>query len=176
MNGLIHYYYGYGKGKTTAALGLMSRALGQGLRVCLVQFLKDMDTGEVRFLQRNNVPVLRNQAVAGSGMFADDMTPEQRAAICAQHDGHLRQAWEMARRGALDLLVLDEVGDALQLGLLEEALLLEGLDGKPEGLEVVMTGHKTDARLVERADYVTEMKKHKHPFDAGVVGRRGVEF
>lgn len=173
--GLIHFYYGDGKGKTTTALGLAVRAAGCGKSVVIVQFLKDWKCGELDSLTHlRNVTVFRGKS--SGGVFIRDMTEEEIAATRAIHDENLGKALELQRNGHCDMLILDEAVDAYQLGVLD-ALLFEGLiDNKPESLELVITGHHPDPRLLERADYVTEMVKRKHPYDRGIAARRGIEF
>jgi cob(I)alamin adenosyltransferase len=173
--GLIHYYYGYGKGKTTAALGLAMRAAGCGCKVVLVHFLKDWNCGELdSFKLLPNVTVLLGKATGS--VFVRDMTDEQKAETKAIHDENLRKALELQINGQCDLLVLDEASDAYMLGVLDSGLLRDLLDNKPETMELVVTGHDPEPMLLERADYVTEMVKHKHPYDKGVESRRGIEF
>jgi len=172
--GLVHVYYGNGKGKTTAALGLCVRACGCGKKAVIVQFLKSSPTGEVQSLAcLDNVTLLRGK---GAGLFVSQMTEEQKAETRRIHGENLQKAVEMARRGDCDLLVLDEAMDALQLGVLEEGLVRDLLDNKPRELEVVITGHKPIDWVLEKADYITEMVKIRHPYDRGVPARRGIEF
>lgn len=172
--GLVHLYYGDGKGKTTAALGQALRALGYGRRVVLVQFLKNTPCGELTALQcLDRITVLRGKAGAH---FTFAMTEDERRQTRAIHEGNLTQALALVKAGQCELLILDEVTDALQAGLLDEALLREAVLEKPPALELVLTGHRPDDWLLEAADYVTEMKKHRHPFDRGVPAREGVEF
>lgn len=172
--GRVHFYYGDGKGKTTAALGLALRALGCGRRVVLVQFLKNTPCGELIALQyHENVTVLRGKAGAH---FTFAMTEDERRQTKAIHEENFARAMARVQSGACDLLVLDEVTDALQTGLLDENLLRTAVCEKPCELELVLTGHRPIDWIVEAADYVTEMKKHKHPFDCGVPAREGVEF
>ena len=174
MQGLTHIYYGNGKGKTTAALGLALRAAGCGRRVVFVQFLKDWNCGELPSLERLGITVLRGQAPGG--VFAHEMTDEQKAETTAIHNANLKQALKLQEQGECDLLVLDEALDAHSLGLLDSALFEGLLTDKPAELELVITGHKPDQRHLEFADYVTEMVKRRHPYDKGVNARRGVEF
>lgn len=172
--GLVHLYYGDGKGKTTAALGLALRALGCGRQVVLVQFLKNTPCGELTALKRHdNITVLRGKAGAH---FTFTMTEEERRQTKAIHKDNFVQAMARVQSGKCDLLILDEVTDALQADLLDESLLREAVLKKPDELELVITGHQAVDWLVQAADYVTEMKKHKHPFDRGVPAREGVEF
>ena len=130
--GLVHVYTGAGKGKTTAALGLLLRAAGRGIPAVLVQFLKGGQSGELAALERlPGVTVLRGKS--GSA-FAAAMSPEDRAATRALHDSSLREAVRLARSGACGLLVLDEVMAALKHGLLDEGLLRQLLEQGDWGL------------------------------------------
>jgi cob(I)alamin adenosyltransferase len=172
--GLIHLYYGYGKGKTTAALGLALRSAGCGKKVVIVQFLKDSNTGELNCLKLlPNVTILRGTAAK---VFVRDMTPEQLEETKRIQNSNLMKAVEIVKSGDCDLLILDEALDAYQLSLLDSALLSDLLYNKPEALELVITGHKPDDGIIARADYVTEMVKIKHPYDRGIKGRKGIEF
>ena len=173
--GLTHFYYGDGKGKTTAALGMAIRASGCGKKVIVVHFLKDWKCGEICSLEyMPNVTVFSGN-MSGC-LFVHEMSDVEKAAVKAIHDDNLLKALNLQKCGQCDLLVLDEAVDAYQLGVLDEALFEELVDNKPESLELVITGHSPDKRLLERADYVTEMVKHKHPYDKGITARRGVEF
>ena len=173
--GLTHIYYGDGKGKTTAALGLALRAAGCGKAVVIVQFLKDWNCGELSSLALlPNVTIFRGKA--SGGVFVRDMSEEQKAETKNIHDDNLRKALELQKNGLCDLLILDEAIDAYKLGVLDAGLFESLLDEKPDALELVVTGHDADARLLEWADYVTEMVKRKHPYDLGVAARRGIEF
>lgn len=168
--GLTHVYYGMGKGKTTAALGLALRALGHGLRVVLVQFLKSTETGELQALAEfPKVTLLRGKAC---GKFVRDMTEAEQEATRACHDQNLAAACATD----CDLLILDEVLDALTLGLLDEDALRTLLSEKRPGRELVLTGHAPIPWVFDYADYITEMKKEKHPYDTGVTAREGIEF
>jgi len=173
--GLIHFYYGDGKGKTTAALGLAIRASGCGKKVVVVQFLKDWKCGELISLELlPNVTVFR--ANMSGCVFIHEMSNDEKDAVRDVHDDKLKKALELQKSGLCDLLILDEALDAYQLGVLDAVLFEELLVSKPEPLELVITGHNPDARLLARADYVTEMIKRKHPYDKGLSARWGVEF
>ena len=172
---LTHIYYGNGKGKTTAALGLALRASGQGKKVVIVQFLKEWKCGELAQLALlPNITVFRGKS--SGGKFVYDMSGEEKLKTKAMHDENLMKALALQRNGMCDLLILDEAIDAYQLEVLDAGLLEGLMEDKPETLELVVTGHKPDDRLLESADYITEMVKHRHPYDAGVAARRGVEF
>lgn len=167
---MIHVYYGNGKGKTTAALGLALRSAGYGRNVVIVQFLKNSSSGELESLEKfPNIKLLRGK----SGGFK--MTETQTAETEAIHNSNLNMAAELVFDGKCSLLVLDEGMDALRKGLLDEELLRRVIFFSPD-TEVVITGHQPVSWLLESADYVTEMVKKKHPFDNGVKARKGIEF
>ena len=171
--GLIHLYCGDGKGKTTAAMGLALRAGGYGLRVGIIQFLKDGDSSELKALETfPSVRILSGKGVDG---FTFQMTQEELEAVRQTHNQHLEQGIAWARKGAIDLLVLDEAVGTDRMGLLDHQLLLSFLREKPEGMEVVLTGRNPSEDLLELADYVSEVKKIKHPFDKGICARDGIE-
>ncbi len=171
--GLTHVYYGNGKGKTTAALGMALRASGQGLKVVIVQFLKNAPTGElVQFSGIPNVRVIRGTA----GGFVRSMSDEQKEITRKMQNDHLKEAMALVKMGQCDMLVLDEVLDAYQLDMLDGDLLREIVCAKPEGLELVITGHEPVDWIMDNADYITEMKKWRHPFDKGVGARKGIEM
>ena len=167
--GLVHLYYGEGKGKTTAAMGLALRALGQGMRVVVVQFLKSGTSGELEPLRRLGAAVHSGKAGA---KFTFQMTGEEKAETAAMHDRMLREA--LAEE--CDLLILDELCAARQTGLLDEALAKRAVLDRPTGREIVITGRLPEAWMLEAADYVTEMRCHRHPYEKGIAARKGIEF
>ena len=174
MKGLIHIYCGDGKGKTTAATGLAVRAAGCGMKVLLVQFLKGQETGELRALAHiPGITVLRGKA---SEKFTFQMDERELQQTYDLNTKNLLTVVEQARAGAYDLLVLDEVMGALSCQLIDEDLLRSLVEQKPERLELVMTGRNPPDWLIEAADYVSEIKKVKHPYDRGVSARRGIEM
>ncbi|HYQ00801.1 MAG TPA: cob(I)yrinic acid a,c-diamide adenosyltransferase [Polyangiaceae bacterium] len=169
--GLLVVYTGHGKGKTTAALGMVFRALGRGLRVTVVQFIKGKwKTGERAFAE--SLPQLRF-LVMGLGFTweSDDISRDKAAA---------RAAWAEARKeirsGERELVVLDELTYAFHYGFLELDEVLETLRSRPAGVHVVVTGRDAPEALLAVADLVTEMKLVKHPFQRGEKARLGVDF
>ena len=175
MKGYTHLYYGNGKGKTTAALGLTLRAAGCGKKVVVVQFLKYWKTGELKSLADvPNVTVICGKS--DNSKFIFEMDDKEKAEARARHDKDLQKAIELQKSGACDVLVLDEVVEAYQLGVLSSELFESLLHSKPETLELVMTGHEPNSEIIKYADYVTEMVKHKHPYDSGIGARKGIEF
>ena len=171
---MIHVYHGDGKGKTTAAMGLALRMLAAGRRVVVVQFLKDGESGEVRLLAEHfGVPVFAGKA---SDKFTWSMTSEELAATRELHDGNLASALAELEGAQEGLLVLDEALDALSKGLVDEALVDRALDMSARGVEVALTGRAPSRKIVEKADYITEMRCEKHPYAQGIGSREGVEY
>ena len=167
-------YYGDGKGKTTAAMGLALRMLAAGGRVVIVQFLKDGGSGEVRMLSsRLGVPAF---ACAPMGKFTWEMTNEELATVRKAHDENLVAALDEVEALGARLLVLDEVLDALAMGLVDEAAIARALKRGAGELEVVLTGRNPSEDIASHADYLTEMVCKKHPFEQGVPSREGVEY
>lgn len=169
--GLVHVYTGDGKGKTTASVGLAVRAAGSGTRVAFVQFVKGgPESGELASLRSLGVEVVR-PAVHSSGLMTGAATDEDRAAAA--------EALESARSclaGGYGLVVLDEVCVAAAHGLIETGELVEAVHSRARDVEVVLTGRGAPGPLLGIADYITEMRAIRHPFDAGVNARRGIEY
>ncbi|MDL2253901.1 cob(I)yrinic acid a,c-diamide adenosyltransferase [Ruminococcaceae bacterium OttesenSCG-928-I18] len=172
--GFVHVYYGDGKGKTTAAIGLAVRAAGCGRNVLIVQFLKGRPSGEVRVLQGiSGITLLRDDE---NGKFSWTMTDSEQQQARRRNNEMLETAGQKARQAECDLLVLDEALGACSAELLDAQALLCFLRDKPEDLEVVLTGRDPSKELLSLADYATEMRKEKHPYDKGIEAREGVEF
>jgi cob(I)alamin adenosyltransferase len=170
--GLIQVYTGDGKGKTTCALGLAFRAIGQGFRVFMVQFLKSGDTGEVEAARRLAPDfTIHSFGVKGFPKLSDP-DPQTRERV--------REAFTLAREvilaGDHDLVILDEINLSLTYGLVPLPEMLEVLRQRPPHVEVVLTGRAAPPELVECADLVTEMRPVKHYFEAGIKARRGIEW
>lgn len=173
MFGLIHIYCGDGKGKTTAAVGLAVRCAGRGNKVLLVQFLKSRDSGELYSLAKlPDIEVMRGKE---SKKFTFQMNEEEKYALLIEHNKMFEQVLAKIKNGGYSLLILDEVIGALNAKVFEMPKLIEFLRHKPENLEVVLTGRNPAPELVEIADYVSEMRKIKHPMDKGIMAREGIE-
>ena len=173
MFGLIHIYCGDGKGKTTAAVGLAVRCAGRGNKVLLVQFLKSRDSGELYSLAKlPDIEVMRGKE---SKKFTFQMNEEEKHALLIEHNKMFEQVLAKIKNGGYSLLILDEVIGALNAKVFEMPKLIEFLRHKPENLEVVLTGRNPAPELVEIADYVSEMRKVKHPMDKGIMSREGIE-
>ena len=174
--GLVQVYTGDGKGKTTASIGLAIRAMGSGLRVLMVQFIKSArPTGEVMAASGFDpgfriVPTGRGFVGLGARSESDRESSAEAAAEA------LVFAWDCMISGKYDVLILDEINCAVALGLVPAEDVLRMIQEKPEGVELVLTGRSADSRILEAADLVTEMREVKHPFRRGVAARRGIEF
>ena len=169
---MIHIYCGDGKGKTTAALGLICRHVGTGGKAVLAQFLKSLPTGELATLEKLGVPVYRNELPHG---FFPNMNEEMKSRVREMHDQTLAEVTRLARTDACTVLVLDELCAALSLGLIDREKVLSLLDDHGSA-ELVITGRDPEEALTSRADYITEMKLIKHPYDKGMLARKGIEY
>lgn len=170
--GLVHLYCGDGKGKTTASMGLAVRAAGSGKRVLVVQFMKNGNSSELKVLE--TIPGIRCLFCPVQYGFIWNMTEEEKAAMRKDYTALFQQAAGQA--GEVDLLVLDEMMSAYGCGMVDQQAVLALLDAKAQGPEMVLTGRDPAPELIQRADYITEMKKIKHPFDQGMDARKGIEF
>lgn len=170
--GLVQVYTGDGKGKTSAALGLALRAVGRGLKVYVIQFIKGgFDYGELHAVQQ--FANLKLKAF-GRGRFITEKPPKEEDVRLAM------EAFELAEKvvanGEYDIVVLDEVNVALGLKLIDVDDVVRLVKSKPNHVELVLTGRNAPAEIIELADLVTEMKEVKHPFKKGVPPRKGIEY
>lgn len=173
-HGLIHIYCGDGKGKTTAATGLSIRAAGCGLKVLFARFLKNETSGELRIL--DTVPEIEVLHLKKSFGFYNTLSQEEKHLARELYGQLWDTVVQKIETGSYDLLIMDEFMAAYNYGLIGHEKALEFLRCKPAGLEVVLTGRNPSAELIEAADYVSEIKKIKHPFEQNVKARRGIEF
>lgn len=173
--GLVHIYYGDGKGKTSAAMGAALRAMGHKMYVLIVQFMKSGDSGEISQLCKLDHATVLYKKQKGKKKFVSQMTPEERQEYAKGQNNLLSQVMEICQKEEYDMVVMDEVLTAYQMGIIDHENLKELLRSRPSTLEVVMTGHHCPEEIAWFADYVTEMKKHRHPYDRGVKARIGVE-
>jgi cob(I)alamin adenosyltransferase len=173
--GLIIVHTGPGKGKTTAALGTALRAVGQGLKVLMVQFIKgSWHYGELdaaRMLGEDHLRILP----MGRGFVkvgAEKPDPEDVRLV--------QEAWQFAsdkiRSGEFDLVILDEINYAISYKMLDADKVVEALKEKPEMVHVILTGRNAHPAIIECADLVTEMREVKHPYSRGIPAQRGIEY
>ena len=173
--GLIIVHTGPGKGKTTAALGTAFRAVGQGLKVLMVQFIKgswhygELDAARMLDEERFRIlPMGRGFVKVG----AEKPDPEDLRLV--------EEAWQFAgdkiRNGEYDLVILDEINYAISYKMLDPERVVEALKQKPEMVHVILTGRNAHPAIVECADLVTEMREVKHPYQKGMMAQRGIEY
>ena len=170
--GLVQVYTGNGKGKTSAAFGLALRAIGNGLRIFVIQFIKGgLDYGELHVVKF--LPNLELKAF-GRGKFISKTPPEDEDVMLA------REGFDLAKKvvasGEFDIVILDEINVAMHLKLLEVNEVLDMIGGKPTHVELVLTGRNAPSEIIEIADLVTEMREVKHPHALGVQHRKGIEY
>lgn len=169
--GFIHVYTGNGKGKTTAAIGLGIRAIGNGLKVVMIQFMKGRRYSELDGLQN-----IKNFMVVqfGRDEFVSKEKPEQ-IDIDLARKGFI-YAKEVIQKGAYDLVILDEVNVAVDFNLISLKEIIELLENKPVGLELVLTGRYASPEIIKHADIVSEILEIKHPYQKGVQSRKGIDW
>lgn len=173
QTGCIHIYCGDGKGKTTTGMGLCVRAAGYGYRVLIYQFMKNNSTSERKILE--NIPNIRIVDGLECEKFSFQMTEEEKKERKEFYEKQFRMLTKMVCEEAFDVVFFDELIYTIGAELFDENLLLDFLKNKPEQLEVILTGQGPGSRLIEAADYVSEIRKIKHPFDKGMPSRKGIE-
>ena len=168
--GLVHVYTGEGKGKTSAGMGLLIRALGRGLKVKIIQLFK-RDTGEQFFFENSGLKYLQFKPLHP---FFKSYNLEELGGLRKE----FREFWEEATDGLeeYDVVLVDEIGPGIKWGVLGEDLVLELIENKPRNTELILTGRDIPPSVIEKADYVSEIKNIKHPYDKGIQAREGVEF
>jgi cob(I)alamin adenosyltransferase len=173
--GLVVVLTGNGKGKTTSALGMTLRAAGHGMKVCIVHFMKgDMYAGELDGIKRlaPNVEI----HLTGKGFCGIQGNPYPYKEHRANAQDAVRIAREKIASGAYDLVVLDEVNNALKLRLVDLTQVMELVDAKPPLMHLVLTGRDAHPDVIERADTVTEMREIKHAFRKDIEPQKGIDF
>ncbi len=170
-DGLVHLYYGDGKGKTTCCMGLLTRAAGCGKKVLLHQFLKKNNSSERKLIEKfEGVKIIPS-------LFLDkwtfQMNEKEKEELHRKNDEIFKEIIKQV--SDYDMLVLDEALYAIDKNLLTESLVIEFLENKPRTLEVVLSGRNPSTNMIDHADYASEICKRKHPFDRGVSSRIGIE-
>jgi len=173
--GLVIVYTGGGKGKTTAALGMALRAVGYNYKICMIQFIKgSWHYGEIDSSKRLEPEFEIIAAGKGFVGIIDDKSPKE------EHEKVARETIKICREkiqsGKYNIIILDEVNYAINLGLINVNDVLELIKTRPEGLNLVLTGNYAVPEIVELADLVTEMKEIKHPFQDGIKAKKGIDF
>lgn len=169
---MIQIYCGDGKGKTTASVGLAIRGAGNDFNVLFSQFLKDDSSGEINILK--NIPQIRVFHTNAFYGFVKYMSDEQKAEMKADYAELINRVEREIKENTI--VILDEVIHACNFGLLEEKTLCEFLDKYSQSAEIVLTGRNPSQELIKRADYISEIKKVRHPYDKGIEARKGIEL
>jgi cob(I)alamin adenosyltransferase len=171
QKGLIHVYTGNGKGKTTAAIGLGIRAVGAGLRVHMIQFMKGRRYSEIDTLEKiPNFTVVQ----FGRDEFVSKETPEQIDIDLAQKG--LAYARDTLQKNEYDVVILDEIDVAIDYHLLSIPDVMNLIKQKPEKMELVLTGRYAPPEIIQQADLVSEILEIKHPFQKGIPCRKGIDW
>ncbi len=171
---MLHIYTGNGKGKTTAAVGLTVRASGAGKKICFMQFLKNGTSSEISQLKKLGIDVICAERCS---KFTYAMTPAELESLTAEHNSMIEYARKLVLNDNIGLLVLDEFIGAYTKKLLDTGAAGALLEiAAKSGCEVVLTGRNAPDELLAIADYITEMKPLRHPYDKGIPAREGIEY
>ena len=171
-HGLIQIYTGDGKGKSTAAIGQAIRAAGHGLKSYILMFMKDFPYGEAESLKSMSEFITIAQVGKDDFVFRKELPPQTEIDIAI---AALEDARQKMLSGKFDLVILDEVCVSIYFGLLTEEDVLQVIEGKPESVELILTGRYCPKKLIDVADLVTEMKEIKHYYQKGILARKGIE-
>jgi cob(I)alamin adenosyltransferase len=172
--GLVQVYTGNGKGKTTAALGQGLRSCGRGLKVCMVQFLKGGDTGELHSVEKLHplFEIFRFEKERG---FFWTLSEQEKCELKEDIDRGFEFVKTVVANNECDVLIIDELLGVLGNKLLEVNEVVKLLKSKPDNMEIIITGRNAPKEIIDAADLVTEMKEIKHYFNSGVPAREGIE-
>jgi cob(I)alamin adenosyltransferase len=172
--GLVHVYTGEGRGKSTSSFGLALRASGQGLKVIIIQFMKESppQSGEVKVV-KEYLPNIEIHQFGGSFIQKDDQSYQE---VKRRIEEGFATVEAIVEQNACDLLILDEINVAIKFGFLSLKEVIELVKRKPKEMELVLSGRYADPKLIEIADYVTEFRLVKHPFEKGISSRKGIEY
>ncbi|HIU02654.1 MAG TPA: cob(I)yrinic acid a,c-diamide adenosyltransferase [Candidatus Onthocola gallistercoris] len=171
---MIHIYHGDGKGKTTCGMGLCLRAAGAGKRVLIYQFMKNNHSSERNVLKQ--VAGITLMDGPDQVKFTSRMTDDERRAFGVYCQETLARIRERILLENSEVVFLDEILYAIDRQMISERMLLDLIWTLPDSIEWILTGRHPGKRLCERADYISEIRKEKHPFDRGIQARRGIEY
>lgn len=171
--GFTHVYTGNGKGKSTAAIGLVVRAAGARLKSYIIQFMKDYNYSELKSLELLHEFIELEKVGKDDFVFRKEEPPQEEIELAANA---LINAQIKMISGKYDIIVLDEACVAIYFGILKEEQILEFINKKPKEVELVITGRYCPESIIDKADLVTEMKEIKHYYQKGIVSRKGIDF
>ncbi len=170
---MIHIYCGDGKGKTTCAIGLAIRMLGASKKVLFAQFFKDGSSSEIEILRSfDNLKYICANSPTIKRFV--NMTDEEKTKANSYYRELLQDVIQKSKD--YDLIVLDEISSTLNYNMVDKDILLDFLNTNKSTKEIVLTGRNPNKKLIELADYISEIKKVKHPFDNGIMARKGIEY
>lgn len=174
-NGLTQVYCGNGKGKTTAAIGLGIRAIGNHMKVIMIQFLKNNDTGECELLKQlePNFKVFHFEKNRG---FTWSLSEEEKNELKQEIGMAIKFAKKVMDTDECDVLILDEILAAVQLGYVSVETLIELVESKSDTMELVLTGRELPEEVAEHVDYISNIQAIKHPMEKGIDARKGIEY
>lgn len=172
-NSCVHIYCGNGKGKTTAAVGLLTRASGAGKKCLLAQFLKETPTSEIRSLEMLGVKTLRAETAIKKFIFA--MNEDEKNDYAAAQKALFQKVCAEVSAGTYDVVALDEVLDAVSVGFVSEDALAALIQNKG-ATEMILTGREPGEKIAALADYHSLITPVKHPYTQGIAARKGIEF
>lgn len=175
---MIQLYTGDGKGKTSAAIGAAIRAKGCGYKVIIVQLMKGGKSGEIEWLLTNSdIIIIRLDKQYG---FSFELNAVEKAEMTTKHNNMLLSIIDsLSNIEGKYMIVLDEVASAMECELVDNGLinkLCDIIDKRTDEIELIMTGRNFEKEIINRSDYVSEIKKIKHPYDKGIMSRRGIEY
>lgn len=168
--GLVHVYTGKGKGKTSAGMGLILRALGRGLNVKIIQLFK-RDTGEQFFFENSGVKYLQFKPLHP---FFKNYNPNELEDLKKE----FLKFWNESIKDLheYDVVLIDEIGPGVNWKIVPEEIILDLIENKSKNTELILTGRDMPDSVIEKADYVSIIEKVKHPYDKGILAREGIEF
>ncbi|MBC7960890.1 MAG: cob(I)yrinic acid a,c-diamide adenosyltransferase [Vallitaleaceae bacterium] len=173
--GLVQVYCGFGKGKTTAAIGQGIRATGRGLKVMMIQFIKGGPAGELNVLNKLE-PDFQVFRFEKDRDFYFALSAEQKEEMKLEINQALKFVDEVMASKACDLLILDEVLGVVENGIISESDLKAKIKNRPSSMELILTGRKLPLSLVDDVDYISEISQAKHPYERGIDAREGIEY
>ena len=173
---MVQVYTGDGKGKTTAAIGQAVRSYGDGLKVCLIQFLKPESSfsGEIKTLKKLGIKIIRFNQV--HPMFMKKVTAEKTKKLKKSINSSFDKSVQIIMSNKYDLVILDEINNCIAGKFLDCKRLVELMKRKPGKVELILTGRDASKEIIRESDLVTEMKMIKHPFYMGVKAKKGIEY
>ncbi|ONI43654.1 cob(I)yrinic acid a,c-diamide adenosyltransferase [Candidatus Epulonipiscioides gigas] len=173
--GLVQIYCGDGKGKTTASIGLGIRAVGSGLKVIMIQFLKSDTSGEIKVLKTLE-PNFKTFHFEKQHGFFWELSDEEKSELKNEIEIAMKFAKKVMDTEECDVLILDEILGVIENNLYSEDLLVDFIVSKKDTVELILTGRNVPEKIKDISDYISNITKEKHPMDIGIEARKGIEY